>query len=102
MADAVTNFKRALEGDESDLAYQFNVGYALWRSGNFPAAAQSFRTVLDRAPNDAQASLLLARSEKGSGPRAGDPRTEGLERLKTNYEETAYRQLKAVLQPEKP
>jgi tetratricopeptide (TPR) repeat protein len=102
VADALTNFKRALEGDESDLAYQFNVGYALWKSGNFPAAAQSFRTVLDRAPNDAQASLLLARSEKGSGPRAGDPRTEGLERLKTNYEETAYRQLKAVLQPEKP
>jgi tetratricopeptide (TPR) repeat protein len=102
VTDALTNFKKALEGDESDLAYQFNVGYALWRSGNFQAAAQSFRTVLDRDPNDAQASLLLARSEKGSGPHAGDPRTEGLERLKTNYEETAYRQLKAVLQPEKP
>jgi tetratricopeptide (TPR) repeat protein len=102
VSDALTNFRRALEGDESDLAYQFNVGYALWKSGNFQAAAQSFRTVLDRDPNDAQASLLLARSEKGSGPRAGDPRTEGLERLKTNYEETAYRQLKAVLQPEKP
>ena len=26
----------------------------------------------------------------------------GLERLKTNYEESAYLQLKAVLQPEKP
>jgi tetratricopeptide (TPR) repeat protein len=102
LADALANFKRALEGDESDLAYQFNVGYALWRRGNFQAAAQSFRTVLDRDPNDAQASLLLARCDKESGPRPGDPRTEGLERLKTNYEESAYRQLKAVLQPEKP
>jgi tetratricopeptide (TPR) repeat protein len=91
-----------LEGDESDQAYQFNVGYALWRRGDYQAAAQSFRTVLDRDPNDTQAALLLARCEKQSGPRPGDPRTEGLERLKTNYEESAYRQLKAVLQPEKP
>jgi len=100
--EALANFQKALEGDESDLAYQFNVGYALWRRGDFQAAAQSFRTVLDRDPNDAQASLLLARCEKQSGTRPGDPRTEGLERLKTNYEESAYRQLKAVLQPEKP
>jgi tetratricopeptide (TPR) repeat protein len=100
--EALANFQKALEGDESDLAYQFNVGYALWRRGDFQAAAQSFRTVLDRDPNDAQASLLLARCENQSGPRPGDPRTEGLERLKTNYEESAYRQLKAVLQPEKP
>jgi tetratricopeptide (TPR) repeat protein len=100
--EALENFQKALEGDESNLAYQFNVGYALWRRGDYQAAAQSFRTVLDRDPNDAQASLLLARCEKQSGPRPGDPRTEGLERLKTNYEESAYRQLKAVLQPEKP
>jgi len=102
LSDALANFQRALEGDQSDPAYQFNVGYALWRRGSFQAAAQSFRTVLDRDPNDAQASLLLARCEKESGPRPGDSRSEGLERLKTNYEESAYRQLKAVLQPEKP
>jgi tetratricopeptide (TPR) repeat protein len=102
VADALVNFHRALEGDESDLAYQFNVGYALWRRGNYQAAAQSFRTVLDRDPTDMQASLLLEHCEKESGPRPGDPRTEGLERLKLNYEESAYRQLKAVLQPEKP
>ena len=100
--EALANFQKALEGDESDQAYQFNVGYALWRRGDYQAAAQSFRTVLDRDPNDTQAALLLARCEKQSGPRPGDPRTEGLERLKTNYEESAYRQLKAVLQPEKP
>ncbi len=58
--------------------------------------------MLDRDPTDTQASLLLERCDKESGPRPGDPRTEGLERLKTNYEESAYRQLKAVLQPEKP
>jgi tetratricopeptide (TPR) repeat protein len=102
MPDALSSFQKALEGDESDPAYQFNVGYALWRRGNFQAAARSFRNVLDRDPNDAQAALLLAYCEKESGPRPGDPRTEGLERLKTNYQESAYRQLKAVLQPAKP
>jgi tetratricopeptide (TPR) repeat protein len=102
LADALDNFRRALEGDPNDPAYQFNVGYALWKSGDYPAAAENFRAILARDPNDEQASLLLARSEKQSGPRAGDPRTEGLERLKSNYEESAYWQLKALLQPEKP
>lgn len=102
LAEALENFRRALEGDPGDAAYQFNVGYVLWKSGDFRAAAESFRAVLAHEPNDEQASLLLARCEKLSGPRPGDPRTEGLERLKSNYEESAYLQLKAVLQPEKP
>jgi len=99
---AVSNFRKALEGDKSDPLYQFNLGYALWRSGNFSAAAERFHTVLEHRPDDAIASLLLDRCEKQSGPRPGDSQTEGLERLKTNYEESAYWQLKAVLQPDKP
>ncbi len=102
LPDALENFRKALEGDENDPAYQFNVGYSLWKSGNYPAAAENFRAVLSQDPHDAQASLLLARAEKRDGPRPGDPRTEGLERVKTNYEESAYLQLKAALQPGKP
>jgi len=98
---ALDNFRKALEGDESDPLYQFNVGYALWKQSNFQAAAEKFRAVLGQNPADAQASLLLARCLKQNGPRPGDTRTEGLERLKSNYEESAYLQLKAVLQPEK-
>ena len=100
--DALENFRRALEGDPGDLAYQFNVGYALWKSGDFRAAAENFRAVLAHDADDEQARLLLARCESRTGPRAGDPRTEGLERLKSNYEESAYWQLKAVLQPDQP
>jgi tetratricopeptide (TPR) repeat protein len=102
LAGALDNFRKALEGDESDPAYQFNVGYSLWRLGKFPEAAEHFRAVLDRDPSDEVASMLLARSTARSGPRASDTRTEGLERLKTNYEESQYWQLKAVLQAEKP
>jgi tetratricopeptide (TPR) repeat protein len=101
-ADALENFRKALDGDPSDAAYQFNVGYALWKSGNFHDAIEHFRAVLEREPADAEAGLLLARAEKQVAARPGDTRTEGLERLKTNYEESAYWQLKAVLQQGKP
>lgn len=101
MPAALEDFRKALEGDKSDPLYQFNLGYVLWRSGNFTAAAQHLHTVLDHNPDDAVAALLLDRCDKLVGPRPGDPQTEGLERLKTNYEESAYLQLKAVLQPEK-
>ena len=99
---AADSFHKALEGDSSDPIYQFNFGYALWKNGNFQGGAQNLRTVLDHDPNDTQAALLLERCEKQSGPRPGEPRMEGLERLKTNYEESAYWQLKAVLQPDQP
>jgi tetratricopeptide (TPR) repeat protein len=99
LADAVANFRKALEGDESDTAYRFNVGYALWKKGDFEDAAGYFRAVLEHNPDDQQASLLLERCAGHTASRPGDVRTEGLERLKTNYEENAYWQLKAVLQP---
>jgi tetratricopeptide (TPR) repeat protein len=102
LSSSVDDFRKALEGDRSDPIYQFNLGYALWRAGSFAAAAERFHAALDRDPADAQAALLLGRCEKQSGPRPGDSQTEGLERLKTNYEESAYWQLKAVLQPDKP
>jgi tetratricopeptide (TPR) repeat protein len=99
--EALGTFRKALEGDTRDPAYQFNVGYALWKNGDYQAAAAVFGALLEHDPGDAQASMLLARCVKRSGPRPGDTQTEGLERLKTNYEESAYLQLKALLQPEK-
>jgi len=102
LSASLDNFRKALEGDSSDPVYQFNLGYALWRAGSFTSAAERFHSVLDHDPDDAVAALLLERCENHSGPRPGDSQTEGLERLKTNYEESAYLQLKAVLQPEKP
>jgi len=99
---ALENFQKALDGDTSDPVYQFNTGYALWRSGNFAAAADRFRAVLERDPDDEVAPVLLDRCLKQSGPRRGDQQSQGLERLKTNYEESAWFQLKAILQPKKP
>lgn len=91
---AVESFRKALEGDNTDLDYRFNLGYAQWKAGDFPAAAESFRAVLQANPDDQEAAALLVHAERREPARAGG---EGHERLKTNYEETAYRQLQAEL-----
>ena len=55
--------------------------------------------MLDRNPEDSEAVLFLGRCLKRDGQRVGDPKSEGRERLKLNFEEMAYRQLKAELDP---
>lgn len=99
LPESLENFKKALEGDSADPDYQFNVGYALFKQGNLQGAADKFRAVLDRDPEDAVAIIMLGRCLKRTPARAADLKTEGLERLKDNYEESAYLQLKAVLAP---
>lgn len=94
---AIENFRKAIAGDDSDPTYHFNLGYALWRNRDFDDAAASFRAALDRNPSDVVATYMLGHCLRKSSPRAGDPRTDGLDRIKENYEEHAYRQLKAEL-----
>ncbi|MCC6588155.1 MAG: tetratricopeptide repeat protein [Bryobacterales bacterium] len=87
MPQARENLQKALNAKPSDPDYHFNTGYILWRQGEFSVAAERFRAVLDRLPNDDDAIYLLGRCLKSSGPRNGDLRTEGLLRLKDTYEE---------------
>lgn len=97
---SIDDFRKALAGDANDPVYRFNLGYVLWKKGDFAAAAESFRALLEIAPDDPSAPLLLARCLKKQGPRASqDPRLDNLERLKTNFEERAYMQLKSLLGP---
>ena len=102
LPSALDNFLKALEGEPADPDYHFNVGFVLWKAGRFAEAADRFRAVLDRNPEDALAILMLGRCLKQTGPRPGDPRSQGLERLKLNYEERAYRELKAALEHKAP
>lgn len=101
LPQAADDFRKALAGDDRDPVYQFNLGYALWKKGDFTEAAAHFRAVLDRDPEDQVATLLLGRCLKKQGGRSGvaaaDARLAGLERLKTNYDERAYWQLRAVI-----
>jgi tetratricopeptide (TPR) repeat protein len=94
---ALVNFQKALDGDSADPDYHFNLGYSLWKTGKFPQAVESLRATVARDANDAEATALLGKALKNDGPRPGDLKTEGRERLKTNYDEAAYRQLQAEL-----
>ncbi len=94
---ALENFRKALEGDETDPDYWFNVGYSLWKRGEFGEAADKFRAVLDRSRDDQEATIMLGRCLQKDGPRQGDPRSDGRERIKTVFEDSAFRQLQAEL-----
>jgi tetratricopeptide (TPR) repeat protein len=94
---ATENFNKALEGDEGDPDYWFNVGYSLWKQGKYALAAANFRSVLDRSPGDQEATTMLGRCLIGEGPKSGDPRSDGRERIKTAFEDSAFRQLQAEL-----
>jgi tetratricopeptide (TPR) repeat protein len=85
--EALEHFRKALDARPGDPDYHFNTGYAQWKRGDYTAAAERFRAVLDRSPGDQDSILLLGRCLKQSGPRAGDLRTDGLERLKDAIEE---------------
>jgi Flp pilus assembly protein TadD len=93
--EAIENFKKALEGDQADPDYWFNLGYAQWKAGQVADAAKSFREVLARVPDDSEARALLARCEKGDLPHTGETLTA--ERIKRTFEETVYLQLQAEL-----
>lgn len=87
--EALDYFQKAVAADAKDPDYHFNAGYALWKRGDFEAAAERFRAVLDRTQDDEDAALLLQRCQNRNGPRRGEVRTEGLERLKESYAEPA-------------
>jgi predicted Zn-dependent protease len=94
---AADNFRKALEGDDTDPDYWFNLGYSLWKQGKFTDAAEKFHAVLERSPEDADATAMLARCAKADGPKAGDQSQPARERIKTAFEDSAFRQLQAEL-----
>ena len=92
-----------MASDPDDTDYRFNLGYALWKKGDFAAAAEHFKMILSKNVEDPWAALLAARCAKKQALNpSADVRLLGLERLKTNYEERAYWQLKSMLEPKTP
>jgi tetratricopeptide (TPR) repeat protein len=96
-AGALASFRKALEGDSADPDYHFNLGYEMWRAGQFAGAVESFRAALQRNANDTETTTMLGFALRQAGPLPGDTRVEARQRIKTNYEEAAYRQLQAEL-----
>ncbi|MBV8571127.1 MAG: tetratricopeptide repeat protein [Acidobacteriaceae bacterium] len=95
---AIDDFRHALDGDPNNTTYLFNLGLALLRNNSFDEAIKRLQVVVDRRPQDAEARQLLnrAKARQTSLP-GGKPLAP--ERLATSFDATAYRQLKAMLQP---
>jgi len=96
---SAASFQQAIESDPADPDYYFNAGYILFRNNSFDNAARLFEEVLARRPDDPTAAALLAHCKRAEALNRGDLNAQPLERLKENYDESAWRQLKAMLDP---
>jgi len=100
---AVPYFQQAVQLDPNDADYRFNLGVALYKAGDIVGAARQLREALARRPNDSEARDFLntitgvtPASASGTSLPAGQKSNAfktPLERIKTNYNETSYRQL---------
>jgi tetratricopeptide (TPR) repeat protein len=98
LSGAIIDLRKAAEGDPNDMIYRFNLGVALLRNNSFDEAASLLQAVVDHDGDDTQAKALLDRARRReSSP--SNARLPAPPRLKQNFDETAYRQLKAMLQP---
>lgn len=97
---AAASLQKAIEGDSTDPDYCFNAGLALYRKGDFEAAIALFESTLARKPGDEVASRLRDKCKRKEAARPGEIKSEALERIKENYDETAWLQLKALTDPE--
>lgn len=98
--NAVEYFQKAVQQDANDPDYRFNLGVALYKTGDTAGAVRQLREALSRRPSDTEAKDLLntisgtasAAISQTSAGTASSPRVP-LERIKRNYDESSYRQL---------
>jgi tetratricopeptide (TPR) repeat protein len=92
---AADYFARAIQDDPSDADYHFNMGVVLSQTGDRTGAARELRTALDRHPNDTEAKMLLDSLTPTAGGivTASSTLKTPPERIKSNYEEDAFRQM---------
>jgi len=99
---AAEYFERAIQNDPSDPDYHFNLGVTLTLAGDRAAAARELRAALDHRPNDSEARMMLDSLMPPAGSGAIVPSSAvskaAFERIKTNYEEDAFRQLTTQMQ----
>ena len=92
--NAVEFFQKAVQADPNDADYRFNLGLALYKSGDAAGAARQLHEAIARRPNDVESRDLLNTIAAGaaSSVSTGAARLP-LERIKQNYDESSYRQL---------
>ena len=96
--DAAEYFHKAVDADPTDPDYRFNLGVALSRAGDSAGALRELQETLRLRPSDGEAKSLLATLTGASPPHASAADRPPLERIKSNYDETAFRQLALEIQ----
>jgi tetratricopeptide (TPR) repeat protein len=95
---AAAYFQKAIDADPNDPDYRFNLAIELYRAGDTAGAARQLRETLSLRPADTAAKSLLdaiTPDANSPAPRAiapASPKTL-LERIRTNYDESSFRQL---------
>ncbi len=92
---AVDDLRRALEGDQTDATYLYNISLALLKNKQYQEATKELQLLLNQDPDDAEAKTLIARAVHEDTAPSGNKTAP--ERLKETFNETAFLQLKAVL-----
>ena len=99
--NSVDYFQKAVQQDPNDPDYRFNLGIALYRTGDTAGAVRQLREAVARRPADSEAKDLLntisgvasanmSQTASGTTPTAAHLPAE---RIKRNYDENSYRQL---------
>ncbi len=98
---AVEDLKKAVEGDPNDPVYSYNLGLVLYKAGRFDEAANALKP-LASAPDDHDGAVLRQRVNEKTPYSSANSHGLGPERLKENFDETAFRMLRAMLDSSKP
>jgi tetratricopeptide (TPR) repeat protein len=101
---ALEYLQKAAATDPTDADYQFNLAVALYREGRAAEAVAHLRSVLALRPLDAEASgfLQIASTSAAEGASSPPPGFKlPLERIKSNYDESYYRQVALAIQKER-
>lgn len=102
--EAAQFFQRAVEDDPNDADYHFNLGVALYRTGDLNGALRQLREAVVQRPADSEAQSFLGRLEAEASaktqtsPGATAAVKAPLERIKSNYDENSFRQIALQLQ----
>ncbi len=99
--DAAALFQQAVNADSQDPDYHFNLALALRRRNDIPGAMHEVGECLKLRPQDSEAQALLASLQSVAANSAVKTNVSAtstatsagpLERIKRNYDETAFRQ----------
>jgi len=95
---AAEYFQKAIDADPNDADYHFNLAIELYRTGDVASASHQLRDTLSLRPGDPAAKSLLdaiTSDASASAQRAVVLANQKipLERIRTNYDESSFRQL---------